>query len=58
MKDTIAIGDNVNDLSMIQAVAHGVAMGNAVDELKAAAEYVTTAIDNDGVANGLAHYGF
>ena len=57
-EQSYAFGDGINDLSMIQAAAHGVAMGNAVDELKAAAEYVTTAIDNDGVANGLAHYGF
>ena len=42
---------------MVEAVAHGVAMGNAVDELKAVAEYVTTDIHDDGVANGLAHYG-
>ena len=57
IEDTFAFGDGINDLSMIQAAGHGVAMGNAVDEVKAAAEYVTTDIDEDGVANGLAHYG-
>lgn len=55
--DSYAFGDGVNDISMVEAVAHGVAMGNAVDELKAVAEYVTTDIHDDGVANGLAHYG-
>jgi hydroxymethylpyrimidine pyrophosphatase-like HAD family hydrolase len=57
MRETYAFGDGINDLSMIEAAGHGVAMGNAVPEVKAAAEYVTTDIDKDGVANGLAHYG-
>lgn len=56
-EQTYAFGDGINDLSMIQMAAHGVAMGNAVDELKAAAEFVTTNIDEDGVAGGLAHFG-
>lgn len=56
-KDTYAFGDGINDLSMIETVAHGVAMGNGVDEIKAAAEYVTSDIHDDGVARGLAHYG-
>lgn len=55
--DTYAFGDGINDLSMIMAAGHGVAMGNAVDEVKAAAEHVTSAIGDDGVARGLAHYG-
>ena len=55
--DTYAFGDGINDLSMIRAAGHGVAMGNAVDEVKAAAEYVTADIDKDGVALGLAHFG-
>ncbi len=57
IEDTYAFGDGINDLSMIVAAGHGVAMGNAVDELKAAAEFVTADIDKDGVALGLAHYG-
>jgi hydroxymethylpyrimidine pyrophosphatase-like HAD family hydrolase len=32
-------------------------MGNAIDETKAAAEYVTTDINDNGVWNGLKHYG-
>ena len=55
--DSYAFGDGINDLSMVEAVAHGVAMGNAVDELKEAAEHVTADIHEDGVALGLAHYG-
>ncbi|MBR3326735.1 MAG: HAD family hydrolase [Atopobiaceae bacterium] len=55
--DTYAFGDGINDLCMLEAAGHGVAMGNGMDEVKAAAEFVTTNIDDDGVANGLAHYG-
>ena len=55
--DTFAFGDGINDLCMLEAAGHGVAMGNGMDEVKAAAEFVTTNIDDDGVANGLAHYG-
>lgn len=57
ISDTYAFGDGINDLSMIEAAGHGIAMGNAVDELKAAAEHVTSAIDEDGVARAMEHYG-
>lgn len=57
IEDTYAFGDGINDLSMIVAAGHGIAMGNAVNELKEAAEFVTTDIDKDGVALGLAHFG-
>ena len=55
--DVFAFGDGVNDQPMLRAAGHGVAMGNAVDELKAIADYVTTDIDKDGIKNALAHYG-
>ena len=57
IEDVYAFGDGVNDVPMIVAAGHGIAMGNAVDELKARAEFVTSAISDDGVWNGLAHYG-
>lgn len=57
IENTYAFGDGINDLSMIVAAGHGIAMGNAVDELKEAAEFVTADIDEDGVALGLAHFG-
>lgn len=57
LSDTYAFGDGINDLSMIKAAGHGIAMGNAVDELKAAAEYVTADINDDGVAKAMAHFG-
>lgn len=45
-----AIGDGYNDLEMIQFAGLGIAMGNAKTELKAAADRVTAAIDQDGLA--------
>lgn len=51
-----AYGDGFNDYDMLQAVAHGVAMGNASDNLKSAAEFITDTVDNDGVAVALNHY--
>ncbi len=57
IENTYAFGDGVNDLFMLEAAGHAVAMGNAVDALKEKAEYVTTAINEDGVWNGLKHYG-
>lgn len=48
---TIAIGDEQNDISMIQAAHIGVAMSNGIDELKAAADYVTEHDNNhDAIA--------
>lgn len=54
---TYAFGDGVNDLCMLESAGHGIAMGNAVEALKKKAEFVTTAILDDGVKNGLLHYG-
>ena len=57
MEDTYAIGDSVNDLDMLKIVGHGIAMGNASQVAKDAAEYVTTHIHEDGIYNALKHYG-
>ena len=53
MEETAAVGDNANDLDMIRAAGLGVAMGNAHETLKAAADYVTLSNDEDGVARWL-----
>lgn len=53
MKDTIAFGDGGNDIPMLRCAAVGVAMGNASDEVKAAADIVTDAVDKDGIYNAL-----
>lgn len=52
----IAIGDGYNDLSMINFAGLGIAMGNACDEVKQAADFVSLDNDNDGVAHALAIY--
>jgi Cof subfamily protein (haloacid dehalogenase superfamily) len=52
-EETICIGDNENDISMIEYAGFGVAMGNATDGLKAAADNVTDTNDNDGVAKAI-----
>ncbi len=53
-KDQVyAFGDYLNDIEMLQYVGHGVAMGNAPDEVKKAARYVTRDVGEDGIAYGL-----
>ena len=46
---TVAVGDQRNDLEMLQWAARGVAMGNAPDEVKAVADEVTGHVDEDGL---------
>jgi hypothetical protein len=48
---TLAFGDADNDIPMLEVVKHSVAMGNAVEELKSIATYVTDNNDEDGIAN-------
>ena len=50
---TIAVGDQRNDLEMLQWAARGVAMGNAPDEVKAVADEVTGHVDDDGLVDVL-----
>ncbi|MBR5877724.1 MAG: HAD hydrolase family protein, partial [Alistipes sp.] len=44
-------------LPLVRDVALGVVMGNACDELKQAADYVSLSVDEDGVCHALRHYG-
>ncbi len=48
-EDMICCGDGFNDISMIKYAGTGVAMGNAIDEVKAAADFVTLSNDEDGL---------
>ncbi|MCX7922181.1 MAG: Cof-type HAD-IIB family hydrolase [Clostridia bacterium] len=52
-EEIIAIGDNENDYSMIQFAGIGIAMGNAEEIIKNAADYITLTNNEDGVAHAL-----
>ena len=54
--ETMAFGDGGNDMTMLRHVGCGVAMGNARDEVKAAADYVTDDVDEGGVEKALQHF--
>lgn len=54
---TVAFGDSVNDLDMLRTAGVGVAMGNGTDAAKKASDYVTTAMEDDGIEHGLKHLG-
>ena len=52
-KETIAFGDADNDLEMLQLAGIGVAMGNALPQVRACADMVTDTVENDGIAHAL-----
>ncbi|MCL2286566.1 MAG: HAD family hydrolase [Firmicutes bacterium] len=51
--DVIAFGDDINDIEMLKNCGIGVAVANAIDEVKAAADFVCESNENDGVAKWL-----
>ena len=53
----MAFGDGGNDTTMIRKAGIGVAMGNAIEELKQEADYVTTSVDDEGIRKALHHFG-
>ena len=48
-REAMAFGDNQNDIEMLQAVGNGIAMGNAVPQLKAIADAVCRPVQEDGI---------
>jgi hydroxymethylpyrimidine pyrophosphatase-like HAD family hydrolase len=52
-QDTFAAGDGDNDVQMLQWAAHGVAMGQAPEHVKAAADEITATVDADGVVTAI-----
>lgn len=52
-EELMAFGDGFNDLSMLEYAGMGIAMGNAVDEVKAIADFITISNDEDGIALAL-----
>lgn len=57
LEETMAFGDGGNDMQMLAHVGIGVAMGNAEEEVKAVADYVTDSVDDDGIRNALRRFG-
>ena len=56
MQEVMALGDNNNDIAMLQAVGWGVAMGQAPAQVKAAAKAVTATNAEDGAALAIENY--
>ena len=52
----MAFGDGENDITMLDLVGTGIAMGNADEEVKKHADYVTTSVDEDGILLALKHF--
>lgn len=58
MQKTVAIGDNLNDISMVEAAGLGCAVGNGEEELKQIADYVAPTCDEGGVADIIKKFGY
>lgn len=54
--ELMAFGDAQNDLSMLKYAGIGVAMGNAVEEVREVADYITLSNNDDGIATALTEY--
>lgn len=56
-EDIYAIGDDYNDIEMLQFATTSIAMGHAPDVVKKHADFITEDIDNDGFYHAMKHYG-
>ena len=52
-EDVLAIGDQNNDIDLVQCGGIGVAMGNGTPELKECADFVTDTVENDGFVKAI-----
>jgi len=50
LEETVAFGDDLNDIDMLECAGKGVAMANALDEVKQAADEICKSNDEDGLA--------
>ena len=55
-ENVMAVGDNENDVPMLKLAGYSVAMGNAKDEVKAHAKYITDTCENNGMAKAVYQY--
>lgn len=58
MSDILAIGDNYNDIEMLEVSGTSIAMGNAKDEVKAISDYVVASNNEDGIFEAIDKYVF
>lgn len=56
LSEVMAVGDNLNDLEMLDVVGLGVAMGNGPPEIRARADHVTASVDDEGVARAIERF--
>jgi hypothetical protein len=56
MERVMAVGDGLNDMTMLRAAGIRVAMGNAHPDLKAIADYITDDCDHNGAAKAIEHF--
>ena len=57
-KDVVVFGDQKNDLKMFTDEWTSIAMGNAIDELKEKATFVTKNADDNGIEYACQHFGW
>ena len=56
LSETMAFGDGGNDIQMLEHVNISVAMGNAHDDVKKIAHYITDSVDDNGIVHALQHF--
>ena len=56
LEETMSVGDGGNDLEMLTHTGISVAMGNAPEEVKAIADYVTDDVDHEGLIKAFRHF--
>jgi hydroxymethylpyrimidine pyrophosphatase-like HAD family hydrolase len=56
-EQTFAFGDSLNDLEMLTFAANGIAMGSSRRTVLRASDHVTGSAAENGIADGLAHFG-
>lgn len=56
-EEAIAFGDDIPDIDMLNAAKYLVCMGQGKDEVKEKATYIANTVSDDGVLDGLKHYG-
>ena len=56
LNEVMAIGDQNNDIEMVETAGIGVAMGNGTEQIKQKADYITDTIENDGFVKAINKY--